>query len=82
MTASASHPVEVFGRPLKCPVCGHDRFWDGDAQLMDTALAQGEREIYPAVVPNPMPKPTYRTVIYYACERCGNMLWFLKAIKP
>lgn len=80
MTASTSHPVEVFGRPLKCPVCGHNRFWDGDAQLMDTTLAQGEREIYRAVVPNP--NPTYRTAIYYACERCGHMLWFLKAIKP
>ena len=56
--------VDIMGRPFPCPVCGHDRFYRGKAQL-NTRLATFFNVDW-----------ANRYATYIACERCGHMSWF------
>ena len=75
MSADSSQTVEVFAQPLKCQVCGHNRFWRGDAQLTDSTASAFERVIFSP----DSPETIYQWVVYFACEKCGYMHWFMKA---
>lgn len=59
-------PLEVMGREVPCPVCGHDRFWTRRT-LMDTRGA--------AFFGLDWAQPTAEN---YVCVRCGHVLWFLR----
>lgn len=56
-------PVEILERPLRCTICGHDRFWRRTARLRTGAgyfFNWG--------------KPS---AICFVCVECGYIHWFL-----
>ena len=58
--------LEVEGKAVPCPICGHDRFWTRKT-LMDTRGAS----FFGVDWVNP-------TAVNYICNRCGHVLWFLR----
>ena len=58
-------PLTVKGRPVVCPVCGHDRFWTRTT-LMNTAGATFLGLDW-----------ANRSATNYVCGECGHVLWFL-----
>jgi hypothetical protein len=61
-----SEPVEIAGKQLFCPICGHDKFWPRKTLLntraatffnFDWANKRAENEI---------------------CAKCGYIFWFLR----
>lgn len=62
---SKEEPVEILERPLRCAICGHDRFWHRKAQLhtaMGAILNFGWAQ---------------RSATCYVCGNCGYIHWFL-----
>jgi hypothetical protein len=57
---------EVCGKPLKCQVCGEDKFFHRRAQL-NTALATFFNFDW-----------TNQSAECYVCDKCGYIHWFLK----
>ena len=57
--------LEVEGKTVPCPICGHDRFWTRKT-LMDTRGAS----FFGVDWANP-------SAVNYICNRCGHVLWFL-----
>jgi ribosomal protein S27AE len=57
--------LEVGGKQIPCPICGHDRYWTRKA-LMDTRGAS----FFGIDWANP-------TAENYICVRCGYVLWFM-----
>jgi hypothetical protein len=55
----------VAGKPLRCPICQHDRFWSRPTMLPRRALAIMDIEWA-------APK-----AVVHACARCRHLLWFL-----
>lgn len=62
--AEQAEPVEVAGRPLKCTVCGHDRFWSRRAQLHSAGATFFGLE---------WAQPSADCFI---CGECRHILWF------
>jgi DNA-directed RNA polymerase subunit RPC12/RpoP len=58
--------LEVEGKTIPCPICGHDRFWTRKT-LMDTRGAA----FFGVDWTNPSAEN-------YICNRCGHVLWFLR----
>lgn len=57
--------VQIKGQPLRCEICGHERFWQREAQL-NTAVAtffNFDR--------------ANATATCYVCDGCGYIHWFL-----
>jgi hypothetical protein len=64
MTTEEATSYERAGHPLKCPICGHDRFWLKEAQLnTKTATFFGWDWTNPSGD-------------CYICENCRHILWF------
>jgi DNA-directed RNA polymerase subunit RPC12/RpoP len=64
--AETGTALEVEGKAVPCPICGHDRFWTRKT-LMDTRGAS----LFGVDWVNP-------TAMNYICNRCGHVLWFLR----
>ncbi len=60
-----SEEVVISGRPLRCTICEHQRFWRRKAQL-NTAVA--------TFFSFDWLNPSATCVV---CERCGHIHWFL-----
>jgi DNA-directed RNA polymerase subunit RPC12/RpoP len=58
--------LQVDGKTVPCPICGHDRFWTRKT-LMDTRAAS----LFGVDWANPSAEN-------YICYRCGHVLWFLR----
>lgn len=56
----------VGGRPLKCPICGHNRF-HSRAYLLNTRAATFFNFDW-----------ANRSATTYVCETCGHILWFVE----
>ncbi len=61
-----AQPCAVAGHPLKCPVCGHDRFERRQSLLNTRWMTFFEFDWLNRKADN------------YVCERCGHVLWFLR----
>lgn len=57
--------VLAGGRPLRCEICKHDRFWRREAQL-NTAVATFFNFDW-----------ANATAVCYVCDGCGYVHWFL-----
>jgi hypothetical protein len=62
---SEPEAVDVVGRPLRCEICQHDRFWRREAQL-NTAVATFFNFDW-----------ANATAQCYVCDGCGYIHWFL-----
>ena len=58
--------LEVEGKSIPCPICGHDRFWTRKT-LMNTRGAS----FFDLDWAN-------ASAVNYVCNRCGHVLWFLR----
>ena len=59
-----AQPVQRGGVDLKCDHCGHDRFYQGEAQLHTQTGTLFGFEAFQG------------SADYYTCERCRRMHWF------
>jgi DNA-directed RNA polymerase subunit RPC12/RpoP len=59
-----AEPVEIHGRALVCPYCGHDRFW-----VRRSMLNSRFRTFLGSDYSDPQ-------AVNYICERCGHIEWF------
>jgi predicted nucleic-acid-binding Zn-ribbon protein len=64
MSGENAEPVVILGRELKCVICGHDRFWQREAQL-NTAAASFFNLDW-----------TNAAGICVICNECGYIHWF------
>jgi len=55
---------EVQGHPLKCPICGYDRFWTRRTLMNTPGMTFLGVEWANKQAEN------------YVCNRCGHILWF------
>ena len=58
--------LEVEGKTVPCPICGHDRFWTRKT-LMDTRGASFFGVDWAS-----------DSAVNYICNRCGHVLWFMR----
>jgi hypothetical protein len=57
--------VEIHGRPLRCQVCGHPKFWRHDVQLNTRMAAFVNLDWMNAVA------------TCAVCDNCGYIHWFI-----
>jgi hypothetical protein len=57
--------VEIHGRPLRCQVCGHPKFWRHDVQLNTRMATFANLDWMNAVATCAI------------CDRCGYIHWFI-----
>ena len=65
-TAETGTTLEVEGRTIPCPICGHDRFW-----TRKTLMGARGGTLFGVDWAN-------RFAENYICYRCGHVLWFLR----
>lgn len=65
MSDQESQTLEIKGRKVACPICGHDRFWTRET-LMNTGLATFFGFDW-----------ANQAAMNYVCYECGHVLWFL-----
>jgi DNA-directed RNA polymerase subunit RPC12/RpoP len=65
MAEKEGQSLEVGGREVPCPVCGHDRFWKRKS-LMNTRGATFFGLDW-----------ADQAATNYVCGECGHVLWFL-----
>lgn len=58
--------VEIGGNPLRCPICGTERFHKRRAQLNTAGLTFLGLDW------------TNPSATCYVCAKCGHVLWFLR----
>jgi hypothetical protein len=65
MQTENPQPVEVNGKPLRCVVCQHDRFWVTAAQLNKAVTTFFKLDW------------TDRSATCFVCSECTYIHWFL-----
>lgn len=58
--------LDVDGRAVPCPICGHDRFWTRETVMSGRGAAFFDVE---------WASPS---AVNYVCDRCGHVLWFMR----
>jgi DNA-directed RNA polymerase subunit RPC12/RpoP len=65
MADEPGQTLEVKGRRVTCPVCGHDRFWTRDS-LLNTRMVTFFGFDW-----------ANQSATNYVCNECGHILWFI-----
>lgn len=61
---------EIDEKPMKCLICGHDKFWERTAQLNTPVTS-----LFGVAWAN-------QSGICLVCEHCGYIHWFLANLLP
>lgn len=58
-------PVEILGTPMRCEICGEDRFYQREGKIQTTGMTFFELDWLNA------------SANCVVCARCGYVHWFL-----
>ncbi|UOF90022.1 hypothetical protein LSG31_19480 [Fodinisporobacter ferrooxydans] len=59
-----AHEYTIKGISISCPICKHDKFWEGKAQLNTAAATFFDFDWL------------NKQVLTLSCDQCSHILWF------